>query len=252
MSLFYCVLAGAVLALIINYLADVLPVNRKLGRPCCKACGHPFTAREYLISFKCPECKRRPSLRYWLVLFIGMIGAPLLALFPLQPLGFWVSLPLIAFLGLVTVIDIEYRAVLIQTDVVGIILGLLYGYLIWKPLGITACAIKVLVGGLAGAGVMLILYFGGVLFNRVLGKIRHQEIDEVALGLGDVFVCGYLGLIIGWPQIIGMIIIAVLLGGIFSIGYILFRLITKSYSAFMAIPYVPFLMLAALIMFYLP
>jgi leader peptidase (prepilin peptidase) / N-methyltransferase len=245
MSLFFCVLIGAVIALVLNYLADVLPVTRKFSRPCCNHCGHTFSAREYLISFKCPECKKRPSLRYWLVMFLGLVGVPLLAVFPLQPLGFWISLPLVAFLALVAIIDIEHKAVLIETDIAGIILGVIYGLLIHDPL-------EVLLGGIAGAGLMLILYFGGVLFNRVLGKIRNQEIDEVALGLGDVFVCGYLGLIMGWPHIVGMIIIAILIGGVFALGFIAVKLIRKTYSAFMAIPYVPFLILAALIMFYLP
>ena len=56
----------------------------------------------------------------------------------------------------------------------------------------------------------------------------------------------------GWPHIIAMIIIAVFSAGVFSLGYILVKLIQKKYTAFSAIPYVPFLILAALAMFYLP
>jgi len=99
---------------------------------------------------------------------------------------------------------------------------------------------------------MIILFYLGKLFNVVLGKIRNQEIDEVALGFGDVFVCGYLGLITGWPQVAGMVIIAILLAGVFSLGYLLVKIIGKKYTAFSAIPYAPFLILALLVLFYLP
>jgi len=245
MSMILCVITGALTAIILNYLADVLPLTRKFSRPVCRNCGQTFTLKGYLFSFHCPNCKAKPSARYWIVLAAGVLGSLLLALFPLKPLGFWASLPLLAFLALVTIIDIEHRAVLIETDIIGLVLGIIYGLIIHSP-------IEMILGGLAGAGIMTVIYFGGILFNRILGKIRHQEMSEVALGLGDVFVCGYLGLIMGWPHIVGMIVIAIILGGVFSLGYILVKLITKKYEAFSAIPYVPFLIFAAVIMFYLP
>ena len=245
MSMFLCVITGVLIAILLNYLADVLPLTRKFGRPVCHNCGQAFTLKGYLFSFRCPNCKAKPSVRYWIVLIAGVLGSLLLALFPLKPLNFWVSLPLLAFLALVTIIDIEHRAVLIETDIIGFVLGIVYGLIIHSP-------VEMILGGVAGAGTMTVIYFGGILFNRILGRIRHQEMNEVALGLGDVFVCGYLGLIMGWPHIVGMIVIAIILGGIFSLGYILVKLITKKYEAFSAIPYVPFLILAAVIMFYLP
>ena len=236
---------GALIAILLNYLADVLPLTRKFSRPVCSQCGHFFSTGEYLFSFRCPQCRKGPSARYWVVLVAGIIGSELLAYFPLQPLTYWASLPLLAFLALVAIIDIEYRAVLLETDIVGAVLGIIYGLILHSPL-------DMILGGVAGAGVMLLLYYGGMLFTKIFEKIRHHEIEEVALGLGDVFVCGYLGFIMGWPHIIGMIVIAILLGVIFSLGYILYKIITKKYSAFSAIPYVPFLIIATLILFYIP
>lgn len=245
MNVIYAILIGAAISLLLNYLADVLPETRKFSRPHCSNCGHSFTAKEYLFSFHCPQCKKKPSLRYWLVLIISISASVLISFYPLAPFNYWESLPLLTFLGLVAVIDIEHRAVLIETDVAGIILCLVYGLILYGPL-------ETLLGGLAGAGIMLILYFGGILFNRILGKIRHQVIDEVALGFGDVLVCGYLGFLMGWPRIIGMVVIAVLMAGVFSLFYLLGKVIMKKYSAFSAIPYVPFLILAALFLFYFP
>jgi hypothetical protein len=245
MSAVICIIAGIFVAILLNYLADVLPVTGKFSRPMCHKCRHSFTAKEYLFSFHCPDCQVKPSKRYWIVQIAGIVGSLLLAIFPMQPLGYWLSLPLVTFLALVTIIDIEHKAVLIETDIVGAVIGIIYGLIIHRPL-------DMIIGGLAGAAIMSALYFVGVLFNKVLGNIRHQQIDEVALGLGDVFVCAYLGLIMGWPHIAGMVIIAVLLGGVYSMAYILIKLLTKKYSAFSAIPYVPFLIAAAVIMFYLP
>jgi hypothetical protein len=244
MSIVICILVGTLAALLLNYLADVLPQTRKFSRPVCRNCEHTFTLKEYLFSFSCPECKVKPSKRYWIVLIGGMAVSLLLALFPMQPLGYWLSLPLVAFLALVAIIDIEHKAVLMETDIAGAVIGIVYGLLIHKSL-------SVLLGGVAGAAIMLALYFVGILFNKVLGNIRHKKIDEVALGLGDVFVCGYLGFIMGWTHIVGMVIIAILLGGVFALGYLLVKIITKRYTAFSAIPYVPFLICAAIIMFYL-
>jgi hypothetical protein len=245
MNLILYVVIGALISLLLNYLADVLPATRRFSRPVCKKCGHPFTAYQYLISFRCPECKTRPGLRYWLTLILSIVIVILLYYFPMKPLTFWQSLPLVAFLGLVMIIDIEHRAVLFETDIVGLVLGIIYGLLLHKPL-------EALLGGLAGAGTMLFLYYGGILFNRVVGKIRHQEIEEVALGFGDVIVCGYLGLIVGIRSVLGFILLTILLSGVFAIFYVLIKLLAKKYSAFTAIPYVPFMILAMIFLFYSP
>jgi len=245
MRLILYILAGALAALLLNYLADVLPLTRKFGRPRCSHCGHAFTLKEYLFSFHCPSCHSAPSARYWVVLIAGVAGSVLLAFFPLPPFTYWESLPLVVFLALVAIIDIEYRAVLIETDIVGAVLGIIYGLILHGP-------VEMIIGGLAGAAIMTGFYFLGMAFNKIVGKIRQEEITEVALGLGDVFVCGYLGFVMGWPHVIGMVILTIVLGGVFALGYILVKLIGHRYSAFSAIPYVPFLILGALIMFYLP
>ncbi len=236
---------GAVIGMLLNYLADVLPRERKFARPVCRSCGEPFSLRGYLFSFHCPHCGAKPRLRYWLVMVLSILFSVLLVLFPLRPFSYWASLPVLTFFGLIIIIDIEHRAVLFETDIVGIILGLIYGILLQGLVGS-------LLGGLIGAAIMLAMYYFGKLFNIVMAKLRHQEIDEVALGLGDVFVCGYLGLICGLQHVVGMVILAILLSGAFALLYLLIKLIAKKYSAFSAIAYAPFLIIATLILFYWP
>jgi hypothetical protein len=245
MNLILYIVLGAVISLLLNYLADVLPETRKLTRPVCKQCGKPYTLKAYLFSFHCPECKAKPERRYWIVLVLGMVFSVVLAYFPLHPFTYWQCLPLAAFLGLVLIIDIEHHAVLFETDFVGLVLGLIYGLSLHKPL-------EALFGGIVGAAAMFLLYMGGILFNRVLSKIRKQEIEEVALGFGDVIVCGYLGLIAGIQHVAGFLLLAVIFSGIFALCYLLFKSITRKYSAFTAIPYVPFLVMAIITLFYLP
>ena len=98
---------------------------------------------------------------------------------------------------------------------------------------------------------MIIFYYFGILFSKVLGKIRKQEIEEVALGFGDVYVCGFLGLLTGYPLIIGTILLAIIASGIFSFLYIIIKMLLKNYHALTAIPYTPFLIAGAIATFYI-
>lgn len=233
------VVLGAIAGILVNYLADVLPLTRRLSAPLCRECGHQFQLGEYLFAWRCSQCQSRPPFRNYLVVIGMMLLSFLVAVFPIKGLSFWAAIPLFAFLILILTIDMEYRAVLNETSIAGAILMLIFGVFMN---GI----VKTLLGGVAGYGAMLLLYFGGILFTRVLSKIRHQEIDEVALGFGDVNVTGFLGLLVGWPDILSTLVVAILLGGVISLLIILGLLLTKRYQAFSAIPYTPFLILAAI------
>jgi leader peptidase (prepilin peptidase) / N-methyltransferase len=72
------------------------------------------------------------------------------------------------------------------------------------------------------------------------------------LGFGDVTLSGVMGLLLGWPGIMGGLLIAIGLGGVFSLLFILIKLITKKYQAFSSIPYAPFIIFGSLILIYLP
>jgi len=244
MSLIINAVIGGFAAVLINYLADVLPITRRFSRPICLNCGKPFTLREYLISFRCSKCKSRTSFRVMAVTFLSILSCILLEFFPLNGLSLWATLPILVFLGVILVIDIEYRVVLIQTSIFGLVLFFIYGILLHNFLATLA-------GGIAGFLIMMALYYFGILFTKVMGKIRNQEIDEVALGFGDVYVSAFLGLFTGWPAIIGVILLAILASGAFSFLYILVMLITRKYRSFSAIPYTPFLIIAAIALFYI-
>ena len=98
---------------------------------------------------------------------------------------------------------------------------------------------------------MLGLYYLGVLFNIIMGRIRGYAIEEVALGFGDVYVCAFIGFFNGWPTILATLLIAIFASGAFSLVYILVKVITRRYQSFSAIPYAPFLVLAGVAASYL-
>jgi leader peptidase (prepilin peptidase)/N-methyltransferase len=100
---------------------------------------------------------------------------------------------------------------------------------------------------------MLVLFYFGILFTRILSRKRGEPMDEVALGFGDVILSLILGLLLGWPGITAGLFFAVLAGGLGSGIYLLVNKLTKGYENFTAIPYAPFLLLGAvLLIFILP
>ncbi|MCD6425647.1 MAG: prepilin peptidase, partial [Anaerolineales bacterium] len=105
-----------------------------------------------------------------------------------------------------------------------------------------------LLGGAAGFGTMLILYLLGNLFIKFLSKTRGEEIDEVALGFGDVNLAGVIGLLLGWPGVVGGLFLAIILGGVVSGIFLMIQFIRKRYKALQALPYGPFLVLSTIIL----
>jgi leader peptidase (prepilin peptidase)/N-methyltransferase len=163
--------------------------------------------------------------------------------YPSFRLGYWVGLLLLVYMGVVAVIDLEYRVVLFPVSIVGAVAGLALG--IW----LRGAWVTVL-GGLAGFGVMFGLYYLGDLFARWMARMRGKVLDEVALGFGDVMLSGVLGLILGWPGIVAGLVLAILLGGVVSMVYIVYRMIRHSYQPFIAIPYAPFLIIGTILLLY--
>jgi len=154
LSLLLAILAGVMAGILINYFADVLPVSRRLTRPTCPKCRQLIPLKNYLFNYRCPSCGNKKSARSLMVLILSILSSILLRLFPFATLGFWASLPLLVFLGVILVIDVEHRLVLIETSLFGMALCLVYGLLL-RGLG------KTLLGALAGFAVMLLFYLLG-------------------------------------------------------------------------------------------
>jgi prepilin signal peptidase PulO-like enzyme (type II secretory pathway) len=118
---------------------------------------------------------------------------------------------------------------------------------------------KSLLGGVVGFGVMFLLYQLGVLVARY--RTRRMQVagqaadDEEALGGGDVYLGGVLGLMLGWDFIPIGLAWGVIFGGFVSFLLVIVLLLRRRYrnAALMTfIPYGPFFILGAALLLFQP
>lgn len=228
----------------VNYLSDVLPVRRRFVSPFCLECESPQKWMNYFMwPRKCNSCGHIRPLRTWIVEVIYIGAAILLWMIPPPSLGFVLGLILLIYLGTVTVIDLEYRVILHPVSLAGAALGLFVGTRL-HGFGST------LIGGAAGFGLMLFLYYLGSVIIRLLARLRGETYSEEALGFGDVNLSGVLGLLLGWPGIIIGLILTILLAGAVSFIYFIILVAVRRYRPNVAIPYGPFLVSSAVALLY--
>lgn len=171
-------------------------------------------------------------------------GTPALYLSGLGPSGFGPALLICTILLLITVIDIEHRLILHWVSLPAILIVALLG--IVDP---ARGAMKILLGGAAGFGIVLGLFLLGELFSRWVARRRGEPLSETAFGFGDVTLSTLIGVAVGWPGVLLALMIGILAAGIFSLGYVLWMLLRGRYQPYLPIPYGPFLILGALLVY---
>ena len=248
------ILSGLFIAGVINYLADVLPIKRRLSKPVCIECHADRGWQDYLLHKKCSVCGKGPHLRIWVIYILFPAGLLLIWLFPNAIGNASVSLnpvmdlvlkgTLLALFVLVSIIDLEYRAVLFPVVIFGIVFGAVFGIIYHGWLA-------TLLGFIAGFGIMLGLYLLGILFVKLLNHRRAEKLDEDALGFGDVNLSGVLGLVLGYPGIIAGLVLGIIIGGFGSLIYLVASRITGKYKVFTPLPYAPFLISAAVVLLFI-
>ncbi len=238
------IIPGWLFGVLVNYLADVLPLRRRLTRPFCPQCDSTQPWLNYLIWPRhCLTCNYRRGIRVWLVEVFYIVASVAMSIYPPVNISYWLGMIVLAYFGVVVLIDLEYRLIMHPVSIFGALLGLGIGIL---RVGL----LRTLVGGLAGFGIMWLLYLLGIVIIRVVNRRRGQPVNDVALGFGDVNLSGVLGLMLGWPSILVGLVIAALIGGLISLIYIVVMLVTRRYHAFAALPYGPFLVIGAAILIY--
>ena len=110
----------------------------------------------------------------------------------------------LTYFGVIIVIDLEHRLILRPTSLVGAILGLVVGtYIYSKEYSLLMSIGQSLFGEFVGFGIMFLLYKFGELVARYrarkLEASGQADDEEEALGGGDVYLAGILGLMMGWP-----------------------------------------------------
>jgi len=238
-------LFGWALALLVNYLSDVLPFTRSLTLPVCPQCQHKYAMPDYLSLRKCPNCSSKRSIRTWIIQALIPLIFIWLTLRPPVRLPMWMSAVILGYFVVVAVIDYEHRAVLYEESIFGALIGLGAGYFAH---GI----VPTLLGGVAGFAIMLVLYYLGILFAKVFSRIRKQDYTDPGLGYGDVTLAGVLGLMLGWPGITAGLVVGILLAGLVSAIYLVVLVVTHRYTIFSSIPYAPFLVIGSAILLFRP
>jgi len=241
-SLFFPLILGLLACYVINYISDVLPFTRRFSQPACQKCGEPIDWKDYLLLKACSSCGQKRSARTYVVLLVLIAGTIYIWIDPPNRINFALAYIVLIYLGVVFVIDLEHRLIMHPVSITGAFLGLVVGIFAHG-------LVPTLLGGAFGFGSMLLLYYGGEVFTRYMSKRRGEEIDEVALGFGDVNLCGVTGLLLGWPVILAGLLFTIFAGGIGSLLVIAYLLIRRKFSAFTPIPYAPFLLFSVL--FYL-
>lgn len=247
-------LLGVLVGAFLNLCADQLPRWRRLRRvPFCPYCEQPRPRRAWIatlayLSFRpnCPHCGAPIPLRHPLT----EIATGALYAF----LWYWVGRdgPIELFLlytvyttifVLVMVIDLEHRLILNVVMYPAWGLALL-GSLIHPTPHFYRQA---LVGGALGFGLLFLIYLGGVLFVKLWSKRRGKDVNAVAFGFGDVRLGLFIGLALGFPDVLPALFWAILLGGLGGVVVLLVQaIVLRRYHLFTAIPYGPFLIIGAM------
>lgn len=247
--------------LFVNYAADVLPQTRRFSQPICQSCAAPISWLDYVMLRACRSCGFRRGLRTWLVQLLTVGAFVYFWLNPPRALGLPLSLIVLIYFAVITVIDIEHRLILFPTSVFGAVLGLIVGTSIYAQAfdyPLPAALGASLLGGVIGFVVMYLFYQLGALLSRYrerrLQAAGHESDGEEALGGGDVYLAGILGLMLGSRFIINGLVYGILLGGLIGLLLLVaFQLRrNRSGQALMTfIPYGPFLIAGAFIMLFL-
>lgn len=258
-TLLFPILLGWLAGLFVNYASDVLPVTRRFSQPACPHCQTSYPWADYWTLRTCRSCGTRRSLRTWLVQILAVASFAYFWLFPSKALGIPLGMLVLIYFGVITVIDLEHRLILHSTSLFGAGLGLVVGtYIHSQTVGLLPGIGRSLLGGLFGFGVMFVLYKFGELVTRYRARkmqaAGQADDEEEALGGGDVYLAGVLGLMLGWDYIFNALVLGALLGGLVSLVFIVGLLILRRYSseALMTfIPYGPYFIIGAFYVLFL-
>jgi prepilin signal peptidase PulO-like enzyme (type II secretory pathway) len=230
---------GWLAGMLVNWLADVLPGERCLAAPTCPACGARRDWPHILLwPGACRACGAARSRRSRITPLVLAAASLATVFYPPQGLTYFPALLVLTYFGVVWVIDQEHRLILHSTSAVGLLIGLGVGTL---RVGLA----DTLIGGLVGLSLLLALYLLGILFARIIGRMRGAAIHEAAMGFGDVLLGTVIGLLVGWPAILTSFTFTILAAGVFAVIYLLVLVALRRYHLGSAFPYAPFLILGA-------
>ncbi|MGB9712644.1 MAG: prepilin peptidase [Dissulfurimicrobium sp.] len=229
-------LVGLCIGSFLNVCICRIPEGRSVVKPgsACMKCGHRLTWWENIpiVSFiilraKCSSCGARISFQYPVV--EALTGVTILLLwrkFNLTP-DFFIYSCFVATLIIITFIDLEHQLIPDVLSLPMIALGLISSFFLADLKWYDS-----LIGILLGGGVLYLVAGGYYL-------LTHKE----GMGGGDIKLLAMIGAFLGWKAIPLVVFISAGLGSVTGIVLILMQKAERR----TAIPYGPFLALAAMI-----
>ena len=227
---------GLCIGSFLNVCIYRLPLGKSIVIPgsSCPKCGHRLRWWEnipilsfLLLRARCSSCGARISIQYPAVeLLTGIFSLMLWYKFGLTA-SLFVYLCFTASLIVVSVIDLKYQIIPDVISLPGIVLGLLSSFLLprlsWEDS---------MLGILTGGGSLYLVAWGYEL-------IAQRE----GMGGGDIKLLAMIGGFLGWQAIPLVIFLSATLGSVIG----LLMILVQKKGRYMAIPYGPFLAIAALI-----
>jgi leader peptidase (prepilin peptidase) / N-methyltransferase len=243
------VVVGLIFAVIVNMLADVLPQYRMQDSDDETETVEGEASEESTDEIATPERASRwiwspgrlLTLRSLIVtLLIVMVSIYLWNREATTVLAI-VHIFYVALFTLIAVIDIEHRLILTVLMIPVFVIALIEIALSGR---ITVG--NAMIGYAVAQLVQLSFYIFGALYLTIINARSNEPIREVAFGFGDVTLATFCGMVVGFPDVINMLVLMILIGGTMGFVYLVIRLIiTRRYQRNMVIPYGPAIVAAA-------
>ena len=251
---------GSVIGSFLNVCIYRLPRDESIVFPPshCTSCGNPIRFYHnlpivgYLIlRGRCADCGSRISLRYPIIeLISGIVLTGVLYKFGLSLDALFYAL-LIYSLIVITFIDLEHMIIPNAITIPGAIAGLIYNALItdWERstdlLGRFSFGLENFFGILNEVpfldSVFGLVIGGGVLFLIAFLYVLVRKTE--GMGMGDVKLLAMIGAFLGWQGVVFVMLVSSILGTATGLSIILYKKGNLKY----ALPFGPFLSLAAVI-----
>lgn len=203
--------AGILTGFVVNVVATRLSADRPMvGALRCTRSPHPLRLSQalpvvgYLMQGgRCSTCSKKLSIGFPAT--EAATGLLFLGLYLYEGLGlsFLFHAAYVAVLMLVLVIDWKHRDIYLSVIAIGCLIALV-GSLLLPGMG--------LVSALIGAGVA----GGFFLLAYLVARLLFPKIEE-PLGSGDVFLALMMGLMLGFPNIVGALVVGPLIAGAVAI-----------------------------------
>jgi len=98
---------------------------------------------------------------------------------------------------------------------------------------------------LLGGVVAFVVILGVYLFAEVFARARKIHVAGGAFGQGDVKLATFMGIVVGFPNVVFALVYAILLGGVGALAFLAYQFIVHRRVALgAAIPYGPFFCIA--------